>query len=85
MNASDNTPSNGECVSGESFDYQCVGQELLQNELDRYRAELGRELARASVKASDGDLERDDLEALENSLLHGQHLLTMLRMAAGDE
>lgn len=55
MNASDTTPSSGECVSEESIDYQQLGQTLLRGELERHADDLAVTFRQKSIKIERGD------------------------------
>jgi hypothetical protein len=82
MNANDTTPSNGECVSDELFDYQYVAETLLQQELERISCDISSEFMQASQKVADGkELDRDDVLALECELERATETVETLRYA----
>ena len=69
MNADECTPRSGENVSGESFDYQSVGQTLLRWELERVAYDIRGEFQRASAKLNRGEeLNREDWVSLKDSV-----------------
>ena len=82
MNASDNSPRNGVCVSDGLFDYQYVAEKLLRQELERIGCDISSEFMQASKKVAAGEeLSRDDVAALEHEVREARVLVQTLRRA----
>lgn len=82
MNANDDTPRSGENVSGESVDYEQLGQTLLRQQLDLRGAALSRVFMEASQAVERGDgLDAEDLSELEHELRRAQFLVEDVREA----